>query len=189
MKEMAGEQTMEKVINFIKETMKIHVLVDDVQTAQIIGLKKDDSPYPWAILIKFNNHWTKRAAYKDRRQLKELKGEKIFFNEDLTNENASLFYEDRKLNKSGAVVSAFKVGGIVIVITQRNSEPVKITKRTTLAYLTDQDDSFINLTTSTERSQSSTTIASPDASRMNIMSTQSSEQIVKSEQQQESSSS
>ncbi len=44
MKEMPGEQTKEKVINFNKEKMKIHVPVDDVQTAERIGLKKEDSP-------------------------------------------------------------------------------------------------------------------------------------------------
>ncbi len=44
------------------------------------------------ILIKFDYYWTDRLMYKERRQLKELKGEKIFFNEDLTKENGSLFY-------------------------------------------------------------------------------------------------
>ncbi len=100
--------------------MKIHVPDDDVQTAERNGMKKEDSPYPWPILIKFNNHWTKRDVYKDRRQ---LKGEKIFFNENFTKESASLFYEARKLQKS-----AFTIGGIVFVKKQRNSKPVKLLK-------------------------------------------------------------
>ena len=66
-------------------------------------------------LVEFNSCWDKRAAYKARTQLKGKNYRNVFFNEDLTEDQADLFYLARSAKKQDLVKSAWTLNGSTFI--------------------------------------------------------------------------
>lgn len=67
------------------------------------------------ILIEFNSCWDKRAAYKARTRLRSHDYEGVFINEDLTEEQADLFYIARAAKKQKLIKSAWTMNGATYI--------------------------------------------------------------------------
>ncbi len=72
------EDTRGKITSFLKDNLKLKIKKDDVSTAERIAVRRkrtdqvQENVRPRTILVKFNNHWFRRAVYRERFQLKDL---------------------------------------------------------------------------------------------------------------------
>ena len=147
LKEVENENTKDYVTVFIKENMHLEVKPGDLLSAERIGLRKKQGKnrqqnrreMPRPILVKFNNHWTKREVFREKMQLKHLEVSenetRVFISEDLTPEMSEIFYNARQLVKSKRLCSAWTWEGQVYIKAhqhQQTGTPIK--DLLTLAY-------------------------------------------------------
>lgn len=119
------ENTTETVQEFIKETFKIIPQATDI-TAERVGLKKVGETKPRPILIKFNNAWLRRDILRNKKMLKDLE-KKVYISEDLTPENATIFFKARQLKKVNKIVATYPRNGSIMVKVFDNSIPEELT--------------------------------------------------------------
>lgn len=134
------EDCKSQVINFIKDALSLVVKAEDIESAVRVGVKRlpkqndqnknnvsPNQKNSRPIFVKFNNYWAKREVYRERKQLKNYK-DRVFLNEDLTPENAALYFECRQFVKKKSLHSAWTWEGQVYVkraLNQRNGYLVK----------------------------------------------------------------
>ena len=91
----------------------------DSNTISTVYTKKSSSPKsPKTIVVQFVSNKAKLALL---RQSKKLKGTKVYLNEHLTFNNASLFRTTHKLRKSKTIKDTFTRNGKVFIVTKGNS--------------------------------------------------------------------
>ncbi len=110
----------EEVIQCIKQYMNVQISSFDIATrilqpktivtpntasAHFPQLNRQGSeetiqPYPVTVLVSFQNIWQRKQVYFNK---KTLKNTRIFVSEDLSKEDAHLFYLCRKLRKDGKI--------------------------------------------------------------------------------------
>lgn len=114
LKEEENENTAKKVLEFINKIMKVETEAGMLTNAYRIGKKEEGKHRP--IIIEFTTIEQKHKVYRARIHLSKCKeGEKIFINEDLTLVRNKLYFEARKLQKSGHITSCWTMGGSIFV--------------------------------------------------------------------------
>ncbi len=136
--EEENENTKEKVRNFLRDSLKLEIKADDIQCAERMGVRRKQEPNARRtqttsrpILIKFNNYWVRREVYRERFQLKSLK-DRVFINEDLPPEQATLFFEARQLVKKNILASAWTWEGDVYVKVKKDDKKGELVKNLTM---------------------------------------------------------
>ena len=110
---------------------KMKINVNGEFTAQRLGAPKEQVPAPTAgwfgrtsptpkakprpILIKFNNSWERKVVYGSRFGLADANLKTVFINEDLTKQNAEIFYNARAARRNNWLKSCWTEGGIVMI--------------------------------------------------------------------------
>lgn len=169
------EETPRKVSDFLKDNLKIHVPLEQIVSANRLGIKKIDAKLHRQILVKFNNEWTPRALMKARFALKDIQGDqKVFMNWDLTKETSKLFYLARKMKAEKQISDVYIKNHTVFVRKHPRGEEVKVDNLNTLAYL--EDSTTSSASTSTDNSITSSMADSNTvlSQRMNLRESSSS---------------
>lgn len=141
LKEEKDENTTEKVVNFIKQNLSINITAQDIVSAHRVGRKYGEKPR--TVFTRFNSVWKKDEVYDSRFSLQNLE-EKVFINEDLTEENMKLFFEARKLVRAKVLYTTFTKHGIVHVKKRKGGKNVKVQNMNTLAYMSGESSSSEN---------------------------------------------
>jgi len=154
--EVDEEHTPTLVKEFLKDNLSLHVQQGDIVSAERMGMKKTDSIKPRNVRVKFSSIWKKREVCQRKKLLKELKDVKIYINEDLTQEAASIYFQARKMVKEKSLWAAYTLDGQVFVKTHKDEKKGnKIDHVEQLAYFT-HDTTISNRTQSKEEANSTT---------------------------------
>ena len=149
--------TVEKVSSFIKSNMHLDIKKGDILSAERLGIRKTDADKPRRILVQFSSVWKKKDVCRNRRLLKDITP-KVYINEELTKENAAIYFQARQMVKTKELWSTYTIDGDIYV--KKNKEEKKgkkIKELMELAYFTGQQSAN---ETETEISDSSVSSAS-----------------------------
>ena len=97
-------------------------------SARRLGKAKENGN-PRLVMVNLCSVWDKRRIMSARFSLRNCGHEGIFINEDLSKEQAILFYEARMARKAETVVSAWTENGATYVRVAGKAAPVKIEKK------------------------------------------------------------
>ena len=151
---------------------KVQAIADAVQCeldafkVKRLGKKNENGPRPRPrqILIQLANHWDRKKFYAARSKLKsyttdedpETKPyEKVFFNEDLDKQQASLFYKGRQAKIQGLIKSIWTYGCQVYYAKLGNETPIALTSESQLPKLQDTQMAAPNSTVAAPGNQNS----------------------------------
>ena len=114
----------------------------DAFKAKRIGKKSESNPKPRQILVELGNHWDRKKLYAARSKLTSYTVEandestkpykKVFFNEDLDKQQASLFYKGRLAKKNGLIKSIWTFGCQVYFAKLGSQTPIALTAESQL---------------------------------------------------------
>ena len=91
-----------------------------------LGRKRDDDK-PRFILVAFDNFWDKRKVIATRMSLRDNGYENVFINEDLTKDQATLFYKARLAKKDQPKIkSTYTENGVVYIRIDGRPNPQPI---------------------------------------------------------------
>ena len=93
----------QSIVDFCKSELEIEVSANDVKFARRILTKSGDTSAS-SFLVSFNNISVRDAIFKSRLK---LKGRSIYINEHLTQQNALLMFEARKLKKQKRISDCY----------------------------------------------------------------------------------
>lgn len=132
-KESERENTDEVLLN-LATRLNVEIHPEDIDRSHRVGPQKptavgeqrpsSNPPRPREIIVKFRNHQARLAFLKGRAALRE-KREKLFINEDLTQNRRNLAYQCRQLKREKKVQKTWVYDGNVF-ISENNGSRVKI---------------------------------------------------------------
>ena len=102
-------------------------------TARRLGKKREDGQ-PRSVLVQLASFWDKRKLMATRMSLRAAGFEKVFINEDLTKDQASLFFEARQARKTNDnIKSTWTENGIIYIRVVGQPSPQQISSKEELA--------------------------------------------------------
>ena len=124
----AGEQSggefatlRSKVLGFVNETMNVRMETHDIVACHELPARNNDTVKP--VIVCLLNSAVKRDLMMAR---KNLKGSRIYVNEQLTKKNAGLFKKARELRRNGMIDGTWTYNGRVFVKKTPTATPVEI---------------------------------------------------------------
>ena len=123
--EIQGENTDELLINFAEEKLKMKLEKRDIDRIHRVGDPKKKQNR--ALIVKFTSYNVRREFYKRRTQLRNLPGQKIWINEDLTKQRFGLYYEARKMVKDKLLHKTWTMDGKIFTMKHENDKPIIVT--------------------------------------------------------------
>lgn len=123
----AGEEKTPQVIHtFIQDHLRVNLGPNDIAQAYRVGKQEDGKPR--TVLVKFERETVKRKVYVARTKLKNtIYKNSVYFNEDLTQDKANLFYEARQLVRKKHFFQAWTFNGHVFAKCTVSGRPHKLT--------------------------------------------------------------
>ena len=128
----------------------------DAFKAKRIGKKSESNPKPRQILVELGNHWDRKKLYAARSKLTTYTVEenavstkpykKVYFNEDLDKQQASLFYKGRLAKKNGSIKSIWTFGCQVYFAKLGSQAPIALTAESQLPVQANQMAATSNTT-------------------------------------------
>ena len=123
-KEEEGEDITAKVVDIVRDQLKVHNMnSDDIKDAGRMGKKTETNTRD--ILVKFKCSTIRDTTYKKRKLLMR-NDDPIYINEDLTQCRSQLFYEARKLRKKGKLFGVWTQQGNIMVKLQQDDPPCAV---------------------------------------------------------------
>ena len=119
----SSEELTTYIIKLCSDKLNITVTSSDISTAHRLRLPSSQSgthtpQYPPSIIVRFTNRRTRDSIYRARTQ---LKGTKIFINEQLSTANNLIFKKAREMKKMKAIFTCWSFNGEVFV--RRSNTP------------------------------------------------------------------
>lgn len=113
----------EQIINIINEDLKVETPItpSDIARLHRVGTKKPSLPRP--VILKFASYRVRSAVMRNKQNLKQRSGPKLFFNEDLTQKRAKLLKDARDLKKKGKINDVWTKDGRIVL--KRNDAVIK----------------------------------------------------------------
>ncbi len=123
--EEENENLKSKVVEVLNNKMNLkHITTRNIDDAYRMGKQKPTGPRD--IIIKFLDRGTKDAVYQSR--LKMPREERpIYINEDITTRRSKLFYDARKMKKSGKLHNTWTQNGNIMIKISESSTPQPVT--------------------------------------------------------------
>ena len=123
--EAKPEENLKKIVREMSQTMVLNpeTVIEDIEVVHRIGkptVNTDDHPRP--VIIKFKTYPVHGMFIRARRQ---LKGWKIFINDDLTPHTAKQFAEASKLVGNGVYFASWTVNGKIWLKKGDKNEPIR----------------------------------------------------------------
>ena len=128
--ERKPEEDLKKEIRELSQTMGIdpETVIEDIDVIHRIGKPTVNSNgHPRPVIIKFKTYHVRGLFIRARKQ---LKGKKIFINDDLTPLTAKQFAEARKLVADGVYFASWTVNGKIWLKKGEKSEPMRLEELT-----------------------------------------------------------
>ena len=140
-----AESTDENLQTKLREiTGALECQIDSFK-AKRLGKKNENVSRPRQILVQLGSHWDRKKLYAARSKLngyKDTNGQtpydKVFFNEDLDKQQASLFYKGRQAKKNGLIKSIWTYGSQVYFARLGSEAPIALTSESQLPQPTAQ---------------------------------------------------
>lgn len=117
------ENTPDKVLSFIYDTMKIDINKYDIGNAHRLGRKMRDTTR--VVIVQFSTNLMKQQIMRNRKCLKDIP-ENIYVNDDLTKTRALLFKETRGCVRNKKLSTTWTRDGIVYAKLHETSQPKRI---------------------------------------------------------------
>ena len=99
-----------KVVRFVKHTMNVRMETNDIVACHELPARNNETVKP--VIVCLLNSAVKRDLMMAR---KNLKGSRIYVNEQLTKKNAGLIKKARELRRSGVIDGTWAYNGRVFV--------------------------------------------------------------------------
>lgn len=122
---LEGEDTDETMIRIAKDHLGIDIMSSDIDRSHPLGKPNDNKPRP--IIVKFATYNVRRKVYKNRVNLKNVRGKKIFINEHLTKPRNEIAYKARKMVKEGKLMKTWTFDGKIFLLKHGKDQPFVIT--------------------------------------------------------------
>lgn len=106
----------EKFIKLANEKLEVEIKPDEIDVRKP---GKDNAPAQ----VMFTNIWRRNTCFQQKRK---LKGTNTFISDDLSPEDAKLFYETRKMKKEEKIFATWTNKNVIFVKTGYNSIPMAI---------------------------------------------------------------
>ena len=111
----------EQMLGFVNETMNVRMDIHDIVACHELPARNNDTVKP--VIVCLLNSAVKRDLMMAR---KNLKGSRIYVNEQLTKKNAGLFKKARELRRNGVIDGTWTYNGRVFVKKTPTATPVEI---------------------------------------------------------------
>ena len=115
----------EKSVLALCQQLRVSVAPSDSSIAHRLPKKGNDTRPP-PVIVRFTSRKVRNTVYAARLNLKDLEGPIIYINEDLTQRNAHLFTEARRLRKAKKIYSTWTKSGNVYFKKTETSRPSKV---------------------------------------------------------------
>ena len=118
-------ESTDNIIVKICEEIGANVFHDNIDRSHRVGRKSTEGPRP--ILCKFTSHKHKLAILRLKKKLEDVDtkrlfgADKIYVNEDLTKQRASVAKEARSLKKQKAIADTWTKDGVIFIKTNQNN--------------------------------------------------------------------
>ena len=121
------EKTDEIIFDIAKKQLNIELQNSDIDRSHRIpgGPRRRDNEKPRNIVVKFSTYNARRRVFEQKSKLKS-RNNRIFINEQLTKKRSELYFEARKLVKTGKVKQAWTYDGRVLIRNNYDKvQPIK----------------------------------------------------------------
>ncbi len=123
--EEENENLKSKVVEVLNNKMNLkHITTRNIDDAYRMGKQKSTGPRD--IILKFLERSTKNEVYRSRLKMAR-EDNPIYINEDITTRRSKLFYDARKMKKSGKLHNTWTQNGNIMIKIFESSTPQPVT--------------------------------------------------------------
>ena len=131
-----NDSSIEKAVIDLCNNLNVNISAADISAAHRLGSARTGSAsantqHTPPIIVRFTSRRARDLVYGARKNLKST-SPKVFINEHLSKENATLFRDARLLVKAKKLQSAWSMNGSIFVKVTDTSQPVRVINRLNL---------------------------------------------------------
>ncbi len=158
--EEEDENLKSKVIQVLNNKMHLtHITTKNIDDAFRMGKPKSIGPRD--IIVKFSDRSTKNVVYHSRLKMPRQENP-IYINEDITTRRSKLFYDVRKMKRSGRIYKTWTQNGNIMIKLSEYSTPQHVMSYSDLCdkFQNNNDNDGINQSSSSDSEDSDEDLSS-----------------------------
>ena len=114
----------QKILEIVNEKLNLQNIHEkDINSCYRLG--KTNEPRTRDVIVRFGSREKRNLIYQCRRNMPR-EDQPIYINEDLTPRRSKLFYDARRMKKSGRLAAVWTQDGNIIIKTSDSSDPVPV---------------------------------------------------------------